>query len=157
MEKTRGFELIKEDMRKHPSVDIILPNRATHKSSGYDFYLPTDVTVSPNSKVFIWSDVKCFMLDDEELLIVPKSGLGTKGIVLSNLIGKIDSDYYSNLNNDGNIGITLWNTSDKTFNLKAGDKVCQGSFYKYLVVDNDTPVSNIRKGGFGSSGSRHVT
>ena len=36
--KLRGFEIIKENMRKHPNVDIQLPKRGDSRSAGYDFY-----------------------------------------------------------------------------------------------------------------------
>ena len=91
------------------------------------------------------------MQSDEELLMFPRSGLGIKGIIIRNTIGNIDSDYYSNINNDGNIGISIWNTTDDPFVIEEGDRVCQGSFYKYLIIDNDNPISEERVGGFGST------
>ena len=35
--KLRGFEIIKEDMRKHQNVDIHVPKRGDSRSAGYDF------------------------------------------------------------------------------------------------------------------------
>jgi hypothetical protein len=32
-----------------------------------------------------------------------------------------------------------------------GDAIAQGSFYNYLIADNDCPVSEERKGGIGST------
>ena len=61
-------------------------------------------------------------------------------------------DYYENENNDGNIGISIWNTTDNPFVIEVGDRVCQGSFYKYLTVDNDKPITDKRTGGLGHSG-----
>lgn len=151
--KIRGFEIVSDRFRKHPNVDIKLPTRATSKSSGYDFYLPIDVTLYPNEKVLVFSDIKAYMQDDEELLLFPRSSIAIKkGVVITNTIGKVDADYYSNPSNDGGIGIALWNTSENRVTLKAGERVCQGTFYKYLTVDNDKPLSDLRSGGIGSSG-----
>lgn len=59
-------------------------------------------------------------------------------------------DYYSNEDNDGNIGIYLKNISDDIQYLHKGDKIVQGIYMKYLTVDNDN-TQEIRKGGFGST------
>ena len=128
-----------------------MPRRATSHSSGYDFYSPIRIVVPPHESVLVMSDIKAYMQSDEELLMFPRSGLGIKGIIIRNTIGKIDSDYYSNIKNDGNIGISIWNTTDNPFVIEEGDRVCQGSFYKYLITDNDNPISEERIGGFGST------
>jgi len=147
----RGFEVINDRFKKNVE-EIKLPTRATEGSSGYDFYMPINASIPPNSRVLIWSDVKAYMLKDEELLIYPRSSLGVKGIILSNVVGKVDSDYYNNESTGGNIGLTLWNTTDEVFELKKGDRVCQGTFSKFLIVDNDKPLETVRRGGFGHSG-----
>lgn len=150
--RVRGFELVEDSFRKHKDKEIIMPRRATSKSSGYDFYSPVRIVVPPHESVLVASDVRAYMMDDEELMIFPRSGLGIQGIVIRNLTGKIDSDYYSNKKTGGNIGISIWNTTNSPFVIEEGDRVCQGSFYKYLTVDNDDPISEERVGGFGSSG-----
>ena len=71
--------------------------------------------------------------------------------MLANTIGVIDADYYSNENNDGNIGIFLKNISDKALVINEGDRVAQGMFFTYLVADNGN-TDEVRTGGFGSSG-----
>ena len=85
-------------------------------------------------------------------MVCVRSSMGKKGVCLANDVGIIDSDYYSNPNNDGNIGVMLKNTSSTSFEIKAGDKIAQAIFMKYLVVDDDIPANNIRTSGFGSTG-----
>lgn len=166
MSKIRGFEPVSkehitafniftdEKNVKHKfQKDVTLPTRADKGSSGYDFYLPKDLTLEPMQKIIVWTDVKAYMLEDEELLMFIRSSLAIKqGLMLSNCVGKIDSSYYSNEGNDGNIGIALVNTTGKTVKLQAGDRFAQGTFYKYLIADNDAPLNEIRTGGIGSSG-----
>ena len=82
-----------------------------------------------------------------DIPIVPR-GLLTGNI--ANTIGIIDSDYYSNPDNDGNIGIFLKNISDKELKIFKGDKIAQGIFMKYFKVDNDKTTAK-RAGGFGST------
>ena len=70
--------------------------------------------------------------------------------MLANTQGWIDSDYYSNSSNDGNIGIFLKNISDEPYVIKKGDRVGQGMFLSFLVSDNGN-TDEIRTGGFGST------
>ena len=150
--RIRGFELVEDEFRKHKDKDIKPPRRATSKSAGYDMYSPIRVVVPPHESILVASDVRAYMQDDEDLVIIARSGLGLKGIVLRNGTGLIDSDYYQNPTTGGNIGISIWNTSNQPFVIEEGDRLCQATFYKYLTVDNDEPLSDERVGGFGSSG-----
>ena len=147
--RKRGFEPVVENKRKNKYYH--LPTRATKKSACYDFYSPDEYIVKPNEIIKIWTDIKAYMKDDERLEIVVRSSMGGK-FMLANTIGIIDSDYYSNINNDGNIGIFLKNISDQTQLIKQGDRIAQDSFEKYLIADNDYCLSETRVGGFGSSG-----
>lgn len=165
MAKTRGFELVQDEHRQHKLMvnamgteqivypGIVLPTRNDKRSAGYDIYLPTKVMLLPAQKTLIWLDIKAYMMEDEVLEIYPRSSLGIKqGIMLSNTVGIVDSSYYGNPDNDGNIGISLLNTSGRGVELQAGERVVQGIFKKYLVVDDDRPLNEERVGGIGSSG-----
>jgi dUTP pyrophosphatase len=150
--RCRGFEVVSDEFRKHPEIDIQLPKRSDSRSGGYDFYAPCDITLQPNEKVLLFSDVKAYMQDDEVLMLYVRSSIGIKkGLVLSNGTGIIDSSYYNNPSNDGNIGIALHNTTDKVVELKQGERVIQGIFMNYLVADNDNVIHENRVGGIGSS------
>lgn len=152
-EKTRGFEAVEKAYRVHPNVDIVLPTRATAKSAGYDFVTPVDIVVPPHGySVAIQTDVKAYMQDDEVLELHIRSSLGfKKGLRLINCTGIIDADYYSNADNDGNIGIKLYNASEEEVIVKAGERIMQGIFTKYLIVDEDN-ANGERTGGYGSTG-----
>lgn len=147
--KTRGFEIIREDMRR-TNGEVKLPTRSTQKSMAYDFYANIGYTVKPNEVAKIWTDVKAYMQDNECLILNVRSSMGGK-FMLANTQGWIDSDYYENVDNDGNIGIFLKNISDKPINIAQGDRIAQGAFFKFLVADNGN-TNNERKGGWGSSG-----
>ena len=148
----RKFEIVRDEHRKYPEVEIMIPSRSSVGSCGYDFVIPVEVTLQPGEKKLIFSDVKAYMEADEVLKIYPRSGLSTKkGIILSNVVAIIDSDY-AYADNDGNIGLSLWNTSNEVVVLEAGERVCQGIFVKYLTVDDEEEITKTRSGGFGSSG-----
>ena len=71
--------------------------------------------------------------------------------MLVNTTGIIDSDYYENPDNDGNIGFAFYNMSDVDVLIKAGERVLQGIFEKYLVTEDDD-ANEVRTGGTGSTG-----
>ena len=147
----RFFEPVKEEFRKHPEATLKQPKRATKCSAGYDFYSPIDVEIAPQTSKLIWTDFKACMNNNEVLFIVVTSGMGKKGVMLANTIGVIDSDYYGNESTDGNLGFNLYNYGKEPYLIKAGDKIGQAIFTNYLTVDNEEEVTEIRKGGFGST------
>jgi dUTP pyrophosphatase len=134
---------------------IQIPRRATKKSSGYDFISPFSFILCPRDSIKINTGIKAYMLFFEELLLFPRSSVGINyKIKIDNTIGKIDSDYYNNSDNEGDIVISLTNTGDICWHVKAGDKIAQGSFYQYLTTDTDNPVKEERSGGIGSTNER---
>lgn len=147
----RKFFEVKDEFKKIKNEPTILPTRMTTKSCAYDFYAKQDYICEPGKVIKIWTDVKCAMEDDDVLELNIRSSMGGTWR-LANIIGYIDADYFENPNNDGNIGIFLKNTSKEVQNITKGDRIGQGKFSKYLITDDDKPVSEKRKGGFGSSG-----
>ena len=146
----RYFEVVREEFRKNPDVEIQLPTRGSRNSAGYDFYSPVDAVIQPNEMVMIWTDVKASMYYDNALIIIPRSSMGKHPIMISNTVGLIDSDYYGNESTDGNIGFRLFNLGATPYEIKAGDRIGQGIFIKYGTVKDDN-VTTERKGGFGST------
>lgn len=148
MKKIRGFEVVRDDKRKNKG-EITLPTRGSSRAMAYDFYAPESYSVMPNEIVKIWTDVKAYMQNEECLIVNIRSSMGGK-FMLSNVIGWIDADYYSNENNDGNIGIFLKNISNEVQTIKRGDRIAQGAFFNFLVADNGN-TDNVRTGGWGST------
>jgi dUTP pyrophosphatase len=72
-------------------------------------------------------------------------------VVIANGTGIIDSDYYGNPDNDGNIGFRLLNLGEEPYRIKIGDRIGQGVFVKYGITKDDTNATKC-EGGFGSSG-----
>lgn len=143
---------------KDAPVDTILPTRKTQGSACYDFYLPKDVTVLPwwiqafMKPQIIQTNVKACMEKDEVLLLYIRSSVGLlKGVTLANNVGVIDSDYFENEENDGNIGLVLVNRGWLPKHFKKGERIMQGMFAKFFVAEGDTTTGE-RKGGTGSTG-----
>jgi dUTP pyrophosphatase len=149
--KIRGFEPVSDSFKKHDA-PIILPQRGTKTSAGYDFATPINVNIAPHQQFTVWTDVKAYMQEGEVLILDIRSSIGiNKNLMLANTIGIIDSDYYSNIKNDGNIGICLYNNSNYTITLEAGERIAQGIFLPFLEADNGN-TNNERVGGIGSTG-----
>ena len=155
--RTRGFELVEN--KKHKDFTAVIPQRADVGSCGYDLYSPINVVVKPNEQVLIFTDLKAYMLKDEVLIMNVRSSQGKIRISLANTIGWIDSTYYNNPDNEGNIGIYIKNNGSEDYRIynsvESGGKefkaIAQVMFTKYLITDEDLPLSQDRKGGFGSS------
>ena len=146
----RYFEVVKDEFRKNPNVEIKLPTRGSKNSAGYDFYSPVDSVIQPNESVMIWTDIKADMYYDNVLMLFVRSSMGKHPVVISNGTGIVDSDYYSNEVNDGNIGFRLLNLGTTPYEIKIGDRIGQGVFLKYGTVKDDNTTAE-RKGGFGST------
>ena len=129
-----------------------LPLRKTRHSAGYDFVAPCNILIPAHShSEAIMTGVKAYMQEDEVLNLYIRSSLAFKhGIILATCVSCIDSDYYNNPENEGNIGFRLYNTSDLPVLIKKDERVVQGVFVKYLVADNCNS-NEIRKGGVGST------
>ena len=135
---------------------IILPQRATRGSAGYDFFLPFNIKLDVGESIIIPSGIKVNITDGWVLLIFPRSGFGFKyRLQLDNTVGIIDSDYYNNLTNEGHIFIKLTNDGHegKCIDLNAGNAYAQGIFVEYGITENDEALLT-RKGGVGSTSQR---
>lgn len=95
--------------------------------------------------------VKCKLAPDEYLEIVPRSSTPLKyWLIVANSPGIVDSDYYNNPDNEGEIFVQLINFSNEVIELKKGDKIAQAIIRKYYVTEDDT-AGGMRTGGFGST------
>ena len=145
----RGFEKVSSALGKD---NILLPSRSTKGSAGYDFYSPDDLLIPAKGEVIIKTGIKAYMNPDEVLFLFPRSSLGIKkSLMLKNTIGVIDSDYYNNEDNEGEILASFYNFSDQDVEIKKSTKVFQGVFQKILLADDDSQTDS-RKGGIGSTG-----
>lgn len=171
-----------------------LPGYNTEGSAGIDLIATTDYTIYPGETVAIPTGLAihigsgninhslyCTDVGEQQCeidsldnvtfmgMIVPRSGLGTKGLILANTIGIIDEDY------QGEIIVQAWNRnpSSKFFEcaglkgiednnevcieIKAGDRFAQLIFVpiiktQWQVVDEFTTKTERGIDGFGSTG-----
>lgn len=148
----RKFEPVKKEFRCYDKeAEVKMPVRATRTSVAYDIFSPIDVVIKPGETELIFTNVKAYFYDDEALFLATTSKMGKNGVILSQGIGVIESDYADNISNDGNLGYALYNHSNKDYVIKRGDKIGQCWFQKFLVCENEVAPTAVRTGGFGST------
>lgn len=133
---------------------IQFPEYATTGSAGFDLCACIDepIRIEPGEVKTIKTGI-AIQLPGPDLvaLIYARSGLGIKhGIVPSNCVGVIDSDYR------GEIMVGLYNHSNKAFEINPGDRIAQMVITPVVQVEllrainlDDTERGS---GGFGSTG-----
>ncbi|HGN1707517.1 TPA: dUTP diphosphatase [Providencia rettgeri] len=131
-----------------------LPTYATTGSAGLDLRacLDSAIDLAPGQTELIPTGLAIHIADESlAAVILPRSGLGHKhGVVLGNLVGLIDSDY------QGQLMVSVWNRSDKTFTIEPGERMAQMVFVpviqaEFNIVD-DFDATERGAGGFGHSG-----
>ncbi len=87
----RGFELVSNVAGGK------LPVRGTKASAGYDISIIDGAVIEPGQTHIFATGVKAYMQEDEVLSLHVRSSIGIKkGLILANVTGIIDSDYYNN-------------------------------------------------------------
>ncbi len=152
-----------------------LPSYATTGSGALDLVCTEDVTIYPGETkmiptglaIWIGSRINEFQsMSDIGVtgLILPRSGLGTKGLILANTVGVIDEDY------QGELLVQVWNRNSSIdlyqiedfiqqtpLKLTAGDRFAQLMFtytarIQWDVVKEFSNKTQRNNGGFGSTG-----
>lgn len=145
--RVRKFEIIE----KYKEFDIILPERKTKDSAGYDISTFEQVEIKPGEIKLIDTGLKILFPKDEVCLIIPRSSLSIKRfLTMPNNVGVIDSDYYGNSNNEGHLMVPIYNFGKTTQILEKNERFCQAIFIKYGKT-KETGKKRKREGGFGSS------
>lgn len=136
---------------KHIYDNIKLPVRKTKGSAGYDFNCPFEININPEKKAKFPTGIKTKMPEGVVLQIHIRSSLGIGfDLRISNTTGIIDSDYYNNTNNEGDIIISLTNTGVYHYVTEYNEAVAQGIFVKYETTEDDN-ADGERIGGIGST------
>ena len=163
----RYFEVCKNYINQDGETSIKLPERSTKNSAGYDFYASENVVIPSIWKglfrrllgkgkvikpTIVHTHVKAKMNANEYLLLANRSSNPSKyGLIMANSVGIVDSDYYSNPDNDGDIGFPFYNIFPWDIYIIKDQKLGQGIFHTFLKVDSERTPKKTRSGGFGST------
>ena len=132
-----------------------IPEVGTPGSAGVDLRACLDepVTLAPGETILIGTGIAIHLEDPSFCaMILPRSGLGHRGLVLGNLVGLIDSDY------QGELKISTWNRGQEPQTIEPGDRIAQMMITPviqptFIEVD-DFESSSRGEGGFGHTGTR---
>ena len=101
--------------------------------------------------VLVKTGIKAKFPSNEALFLFNRSSNPKRGLYLATGVSIVDSDYYNNEDNEGHIFIPFINLSQDDYMIEPGDRVAQGVFMNFNLVDDDI-ADGKRNGGFGSTG-----
>lgn len=115
-----------------------------HDNWGYTYIRPSETKV-------IQTGLAVEVPEGWEMQIRARSGLASKGLILSNGIGTIDSDYR------GEVGVILTNTTPNIMKIDTGMRIAQCCLHRvnemrFSIVDELSDTER-GEGGYGSTGS----
>ena len=147
--KTIDIKILDARMKEY------LPSYATPGSAGLDLRacIPEPLVIEPGETRLVPTGLAIHIADPGyAALILPRSGLGHKhGIVLGNLVGRIDSDY------QGQLMVSTWNRGNTAFTLNPLERLAQLVIVPILQVGfnvvDEFGESTRGTGGFGSTGT----
>ena len=130
------------------------PDYATPGSAGIDLKAASiirAIEIYPGDQELIRTGIAIHIKDPGYAgMIIPRSGLGKRGVVLGNLVGLIDSDY------QGEIKVLLWNRGNDIVEIDHMDRIAQLVIVPIVQaqfeVVQEFEQSQRGQGGFGSTG-----
>lgn len=151
-----------------------LPEYATEGAYAMDLRSNEDVVIHPGQTVIVKTGLFVEVPEGFALRIVSRSGMASKGIIVSNAPGTVDEDYRGEVgviitntrnpllqaminNPDMELGNMVYNDIQSAqFVIKKGDRIAQCYIdikhnFKFIPVDSLSDTSR-GEGGFGSSG-----
>lgn len=118
--------------------------------SGFDLFVPEDITIPPNSTGTIDHRISCEPLFAGGYYLYPRSSISKTPLRLANSVGIIDNGYR------GHLMAKVDNRSNEPFTVRRGERLfqlCHPSLLPLKVKFVDSLSSTERgAGGFGSSG-----
>lgn len=132
--------------------NLPLPKYHTSGSVGFDFSASETVIIAPKKIVMVPTELIIATPPGYGLIIAARSSLGVKkGLLLSNGIGIVDSDYCGE--ND-KIYISLYNFSEKEVTIEKSERIAQGMFIKIAHAEWEEvdKMDDKNRGGWGSTG-----
>ena len=134
--------------------EMAYPKYATPGSAGIDLKAASiirAIEIYPGDQELIRTGIAIHIKDPGYAgMIIPRSGLGKRGVVLGNLVGLIDSDY------QGEIKVLLWNRGNDIVQIDHMDRIAQLVIVPIVQAQfeivQEFEQSQRGAGGFGSTG-----
>lgn len=153
-ERSAGYDLYVAENCFVPSYNVLIQNMFSmfNRPVSIDLASLADITKTKGIRpTLVSTGVKCHLDDDKFLMLSLRSSTPLKyWLVLANSVGIIDSDYWNNSSNEGEIFLQVINFSPVGIELHKGDCIGQGIILPYYAVTGDE-AGGTRTGGFGST------
>ncbi len=133
----------------HP--DAKLPEYKSEEAAAADVYSVEDKTLKAGETAIVDLGLTLEIPEGFEVQVRARSGLSSKGIIVSNSPGTIDSDY------TGPCKVILTNTTAQSFEIKKGDRIGQFAPRRcprihFELQDKQNKETARGASGFGSTG-----
>lgn len=128
------------------------PQKMTSGAAGFDISCgeEVDISLKPGESHLFKTGIAVAIPPNHEGQLRGRSGLGTKGIVITHGVGTIDSDYR------GELCIPLTNRGKVLATISPGERIAQlivSSLPQiYIKEVHDLPITDRGSNGFGSTG-----
>ena len=130
--------------------DANLPEKKSLKAAAFDLYSAVDVGIPAGKTRVVSTGLAMDIPEGFKGEIYSRSGLASKGVIVANQPGKIDSDYR------GEIKVILHNLGDTTYAISRGDRIAQFEVnpvqHLTFVAVKELNTTDRGINGFGSTG-----
>lgn len=144
--------LVVEILPLQNSAGLPLPHYQSEHAAGVDLHAAIDapMVIEPGKWALVPTGIAVAIPEGYEGQVRPRSGLALKhGIGMLNGPGTIDADYR------GEIGVILFNFSDRPFPVSRGERIAQLVFAKVARISL-RPVERLSETKRGSGGFGHT-
>ena len=125
-----------------------IPSKGTPTAAGFDLYSAKTITISPQTREVVSTDLKIELPRNSYGQIAPRSGLALKGLDIG--AGVINQDY------GGNLKVLLINNGTTRYKVREGERVAQLLVKPILnpTIEMVEELTESTRGdrGFGSTG-----
>lgn len=138
------------DFKKYDQL-LPSPSKGTTESAGIDLYVRSTTVVDPNTPTLVPLNVAVQIPKGYFGMLVARSSLAKRfGVMLTNGVGIIDSDYCGN---DDEIMASLISLTDLPVTIERGERIAQLIIIPFEKVQlNEVEVlTDANRGGFGST------
>ena len=143
----RGRTIVVERVKDAP--ELPLPGRATEGSACFDLASAERVTLEKGRVALVRTGLRLHCPRGTFLEVRPRSGLSSRGVLMVNAPGTIDSDY------SGEVRVPLTFLFDGAYTIEIGDRIGQVRLVEESPASfrpGSVAAQPSRAGGFGSTG-----
>lgn len=133
--------------------DLNIPEYATDGAACFDLSSAEDVYLKPKETRLIGTGLYVAVPDVWQMNICSRSGLASRGVVVANSPGVVDSDYR------GEVCVVLRNNNDGTVFISKGERIAQAQlnpvyrvYFERVQLHSELGPTARGAGGFGSTG-----